>query len=57
MTIEVKPGRTGSDSDVRQFLWLEERLGDDLLEELGIVTEVTGQKMNRSHILSCATSQ
>jgi hypothetical protein len=57
VTIEVKPGRTGSDSDVRQFLWSEERLGDDLLEELGIVTEVTGRKKNRSRILSRATSQ
>ncbi len=38
LAIEAKLTRTPSDEDVRHLRWLEARLGEDLLDAVGVTT-------------------
>ena len=38
LAVEVKLSRSVSDNDVRQLIWLQERIGDDLLDAIVIHT-------------------
>ena len=38
LAVEVKLSRTVDDEDVKQLLWLKDRIGDDLLDAIVIHT-------------------
>ena len=38
LAIEIKPGHTVVDDDVKSLLWLRDRIGDDLVDALVITT-------------------